>query len=405
MHLITGMMNYNFSGLGFQALVLLFLVVWTGFEARAQNISTIAGNGTAGSRGDGKIATIAEIDAQAGAAIDHEGNVYIADFNGNRIRKINTAGIITTIAGTGNPGFGGDGGSAVNARLFGPSGIAVDQKGDIYFADSYNQRIRKISVADGGVITTIAGTGANGYSGNGGPAIAAKLQSPTSVAIDGSGNIYFSDCDNNCIRKINAQGIISAFAGNAFAYGTSIGSCWGDGKAAIDAELNHPKGIAVDARGNVYFADCFNHRIRKVNTNGIITTIAGDGVADYGGDSAPATTAQLNYPNSVAVDAYGNLYISDHGNNRIRQVNTSGIITTVVGDGVAGYGGDGGFAQIARINNPGFVSVAPNGNLYFGDNANNRIRMVVFTATTMVNNIVVPAIKMQPINPSHVTTN
>lgn len=400
-YLIAVIMNNNFSNLAFQVVVVCVLIVFTGLSVRAQNIVTVAGTGYAGFNGDGKIATLAEIDGQTGAAIDPEGNVYISDFNSNRIRKISVSGIITTVAGTGTPGFSGDGGPATAAKIFGPMGLALDKSGNIYFADNYNQRIRKIDMANGN-IATIAGSGESGFAGNGAPATLAKFQSPEGIAVDANGNVYVSDCDNNCIRKIGTDGIIRAYAGNALGMGTGVGSCWGDGKAAVNAELNHPKGLTIDAQGNLYFADCFNHRIRKINTNGIITTVAGAGEAGYAGDGHIATAAALHYPVDVAVDQAGNLFISDHANHRIRMVNTQGYIATIAGTGELGFSGDGEQATLAKLANPGFVEIGSNGNLYIGDNDNNRVRMVMFNAATTVTNHAAPLMRAPNVT-SHAT--
>ncbi len=402
-YLIASIMNNNFSNLPLQVVVLLVLLVCTGLGVRAQNIITVAGTGYAGFNGDGKIATLAEIDGQTGAAIDQEGNVYISDFNSNRIRKVAPGGTITTVAGTGTPGFAGDGGPATAAKIFGPMGIALDKSGNIYFADNYNQRIRKINMASG-IISTIAGSGESGFAGNGAPATLAKFQSPEGIAVDAAGNVYVTDCDNNCIRKIGTNGIITAYAGNAIGKGTGLGNYSGDGKSALNAELNHPKGLTVDAQGNVYFADCFNHRIRKVNTSGIITTVAGEGNADYNGDGRAATSASLNYPVDVTTDAAGNLFISDHANHRVRMVNKQGTISTVAGNGQLGFGGDGELATLAKLANPSFVEIGSNGNLYIGDNDNSRVRMVIFSTATSVTNHAAPIMR-SPKAASHIATN
>ena len=396
-------MNNNYSNLIVQVVVLVCLGLWVGFEARGQNISSVAGTGHGGYNGDEKIATTAELHGFAGGVFDDHGNMYIADYYGQRIRKIDKEGIIHTIAGMGRPGFGGDGGPATEAKLFGPCSVALDKQNNLYFCDNYNQRVRKINLADG-TISTIAGTGSGGFNGNGGPAIVAQVQSPMGIAVDQSGNVYFSDCDNNCIRKINTQGIISNYAGNAYGHGTGGGGFWGDGKAAANAELNHPKGLAIDAGGNLYFADCFNHRIRKVSSNGIISTVAGEGASGFLGDEGAAINALLNYPNDVAVDRQGNLFICDHTNNRIRVVNNHGIITTIAGTGDKGFSGDGGPAKKALLANPSFVTVAPDGNLYIGDNDNERIRMVDLNMPNASNHSVSPIIKM-PALTGHATSN
>ena len=359
----------------------VILAMCGGYHSGAQNISTFAGNGNSGYNGEGILATKAEIYGQTGAAMDKAGNLYITDFNNNRIRKISTTGIITTIAGNEIPGYSGDGGMATDASLAGPSGIVVDAAGNVYFADRTNNRIRKINTL--GIISTIAGTGdaSGGYTGNGGPAIHAKLQSPGALAIDKEGNLYVADCDNNCIRKINTSGIITLYAGSAARAGTGRGAYSGDGGSAVLAQLNQPTGIAIDDAGNLFIADCFNHCVRKVSAKGIITTVAGNRNSGYSGDNGPARLAEISYPYGVAIDGRGNLFIGDHGNNRIRMVNKEGTITTVAGNGDAGYSGDGGSAIQAAINQPTFVYADNINNLYIGDNQNNRIRYISLTPT------------------------
>ena len=335
----------------------------------AQTIATIAGNGVATYSGDGSAATTASIAYPMGVCMDATGNFYIADNYNNCIRKINTSGIISTVAGTGTvAGFGGDGGQATAAMLNGPSAVAVDATGNIYIADLNNNRIRKVNTS--GVISTIAGTGVPGFSGDGGAATSAKLQSPFDVVVDASGNIVVADLANNRIRKINTSGVISTIAGH------SPGGYSGDGGAATSGNLNYPAEIAYDLSGNLYIVDNGNNVIRKVNTSGIITTVAGStsGAAGFGGDGGAATAALLNSPTGIAVDATGNLYISDGSNNRIREVHTSGIINTIAGNGTAGYSGDGGAAISAEISNPYSAVLDPAGNFYFADYANNRIR-------------------------------
>jgi len=255
-------------------------------------ITTVAGNGTPSYSGDGGAATSAGLNNPKGIAVDSSGNLYIADERNNRIRKVNTSGIITTVAGNGGVGNGGDSGLATSAQLYYPAGIAVDGAGELYIADSKNQRIRKVGAA--GIITTIAGNGNVGYNCANGAATGVGLHTPTGVALDGSGNLFIADYGNQCIRKV-AAGNITTVAGN----GTSSFS--GDGGPATSASLNYPTGIAVDSSGNLYIADYVNYRIRKVNISGTITTFAGNGAAGYTGDGGAATTAELYEPTGVAV--------------------------------------------------------------------------------------------------------
>ncbi len=341
---------------------------------QAQIISRFAGNGNNGYDGDGGEALNAQLDGPIAVTTDDSGNVFIADYYGNRIRKVTPAGIISTIAGTGGIGFSGDGGPAIEAVLSGPSGLATDHAGNLYFADCHNGRVRRINRE--GIITTIAGSGTGGYGGNGGKATQASFSEPTSVAVDEKGNIYVADCGNNCIRKITPAGIVLPYAGNAAGAGTGTGSFRGDNSSALAAELNHPRGMSFDAAGNMFFSDCFNNRVRKVSTAGIITTVAGNGQSGYDRDGVKANVAMLNYPQNVIVDATGNLFIADLGNNRIRQVSATGIISTVAGTGQAGYTGDDGLATQAQINEPSYVTFDRSGNLLICSKASNKVRRI-----------------------------
>ena len=344
---------------------LVFLVVVHGAHA-ATIITTVAGNGTRGFSGDGAAATGAQFDGIYGVAADAAGNLYIADLLNNRIRKVDTGGLISTVAGNGTQGFSGDGGAAASAALSGPQGVAVDGTGNLYIADWGNNRIRKVD--SGGVITTVAGNGTWGFSGDGGAAISAQLNGTAGVAVDDAGKLYIADWANNRIRRVDSGGGITTVAGN----GTQGFS--GDGGAATGAALNGPVGVAVDGAGNLYIADSNNHRIRKVDSGGVITTVAGNGTAGYSGDGGAATGAELNWPRGVAVDAAGTPYIADEVNNRIRQVDSGGIITTVAGDGTPGFSGDGGVATSAALWFPSGVAADAAGNLYIVDGGNNRIR-------------------------------
>ncbi len=332
------------------------------------NINTVAGTGTAGFSGDGSQATAAQLASPTGVAVDGAGNLYIADTQNDRIRMVAPGGVISTIAGIGTAGYTGDGASLATPQLTMPESVAVDSAGNLYIADTGNNRLRKVTTA--GVISTVAGTGTAGYSQDGGQATAAQLASPTGVAVDSAGNIYIADYGTARIRKVTmSTGVISTVAG------TGTAGFSGDGGAATSAKINLPFGVAVDSAGNIYIADTSNNRIRKVASGGTISTVAGTGTAGFGGDGAAATSAKLSSPYGVAVDASGNLYIADTGNNRIRMVTTAGIINTVAGN-TAGSGGDGGPATSAQLNNPTAVMVDAGGNLYIGDTSNNRIRLV-----------------------------
>jgi len=341
--------------------------------AAGQTVYTVAGSGTEGFSGDGGLATAAEFAYPTGVAVDSSGNIYIADNSNCRIRKVNTSGIISTIAGNGTPGFSGDGGLATAAQLNYPEGVALDKMGNLYIADHTNSRIRMVNTS--GIISTIAGSGAPGYLGDRGPAIKAQLRGPRGVAVAVNGDIYIADSDNNHIRKIDTQGIITTVAGDS----TGVGGYNGDGIPAIQAKVDLPYAISLDKTGNLYIADDVNNRIRMVNTAGIISTVAGVGTCGYSGDGGPAAGAPICAPLGLALDAAGNLFISDYFHGVIRKVNTSGVITTFAGDSIKGYAGDGGPATSAEFNSPEALAFDGSGNLYIADPYNMNIRKVVLT--------------------------
>jgi uncharacterized protein (TIGR03437 family) len=332
-------------------------------------ISTVTGCPPSTSlSGDGGPAASACLYDPRGVALDAAGNLYIADTGNARVRKVSTSGIITTVAGGGSA-QPGDGGAATSAYLGNIEGLALDAAGNIYFADWQGNRIRKVSPS--GIITTVAGSGNFGYSGDGGPAINASLSAPFAVAVDASGDIYIADYTNNRVRKVSASGIITTAAGNGNA-GYS-----GDGGPATSAQLNGPIGVAVDPSGDVYIADSQNYRIRKLSSNGAIATIAGNGGDGYSGDGGLATSAELAGPCGVALDAAGNLYIGDTGNGRVRVVSPSGIITTVAGSTwYGGYSGDGGPATAAQLDDPWGIAIGTTGLVYVADSGNSAIRLL-----------------------------
>jgi len=351
---------------------ILFKGDGTTSKNNASVIKTVAGDGTIGYSGDGGVATESQLHAPYGVTVDALGNLYIADMGNDCIRKVDREGVITTVAGNGIKGFNREGGIATSVQLNTPWAVTADATGNLYIADTLNHRIRKVDTD--GILRTVAGSGPvgqnnGGYSGDGGLATQARLNYPSDIAVDAEGNLYIADMFNLCIRKVDTNGLITTIAGN----GTSGFS--GDGGAATDAMISQIRGIDVDIAGNIYMTDYYNHRIRKIDIGGIITTVAGNGTVGYSGDGGAATQARLYYPHDVAVDAEGNLYISDIVNRRIRKVDTSGIITTIAGNGTAGYSGDGGAATKASIN-PASVAVDPLGNLYIAVNANHCIRKV-----------------------------
>ena len=331
-------------------------------------VNFIAGDGAIGYSGDGAAATSAGLIEPFSVAVDSSGNVYIDERADGRIRKVDTKGNIATIGGNGSLGFGGDNAAGTSAQLFLPMGVAVDTGGNVYIADTQNCRVRKL--ASGGTITTIAGNGGYSYSGDGGAATKAQLNAPQGAAVDAAGNFYIADTANHVVRKVAANGAISTLAGNGTA------GFGGDNGAAASAQLNSPTGVAVDGSGNVYIADSANSRVRKVSSAGSIATVAGNGTPGYSGDGSSAANAMLNFPVAVAVDTAGNLYIADTNNSAIRKVSTSGTISTVAGNGLQGYSGDQGPATAARLNDPQGVAVDSAGKLYIADTGNNRVRTV-----------------------------
>jgi sugar lactone lactonase YvrE len=335
-------------------------------------INTLAGDGFLS--GDGATATTSAINLPLGEATDAAGNLYFSDSGNNRIRKVDGAGNITTIAGTGTAGLLGDGGPAVNAQINNPATLTVEGAGNIVFADSDNNAIREINLSTG-AISTIAGTlGQGGYSGDGSAANAALLSSPKGLTFDANGNLYIADTGNNVIRRVNASnGIIDTVAGSGTPGFT------GDGNVATSGHFNAPWGIAVSADGSLYVADFYNNRIRKIDSAGMLSTVVGNGNASYSGDGGFATAATLNSPASVAVDAAGNLYIADSENNCIRKVNISGKIATLAGNGSVVFGGDGFDANLAGLYKPYSVYLDSAGNLFIADRLNLRIREVSAT--------------------------
>lgn len=336
-------------------------------------INNTAGT-TNGFSGDSGQATASKLNRPQGITSDTSGNIYIADRDNHRIRKISTSGIITTIAGSGATGLGlgsfsGDSGQATVAKLNSPTGVSLDTSGNIYIADKSNNRIRKISTS--GVITTIAGTGTASFSGDDGQATSATLNLPSGVENDIYGNLYIVDSGNHRIRKVDSSGVITTIAGT----GTSGFS--GDGGQATAAKLNAPLNIYASRDGFLFISDTNNQRIRKIDLSGVITTIAGSSsVASFSGDNGQATAAKLNFPNSIDFDGMGNMYIVDSGNHRVRKVDSSGIITTIAGSATSGSSGDGGQATLATLNSPSSLTFDLLGNFYISDFANDRVRKI-----------------------------
>ena len=343
--------------------------------AAAQQITTIAGNGYAGSDSVNVAATNAQLNKPTGLAYDSHFNLFVASSTDGVIRKINTAGVITTVCSGGATGLG-DGGSAYFANLSSPYAVACDQHNNLYIADYGNSRVRVIKAS--GIITTFAG---GGTGGDGSHATAAQLSGPTGLAIDPIGNLYIADGNNNCVRKVDTFGIITTIAGTMGSAGYS-----GDGGAATSAMLYNPMGLCFDTLGNLYIADCYNDCIRIVDTSGNINTFAGSiGSTTFSGDGGAATAASINLPTDVKSDIFGNIYIVDQGNNAIRKVNDSGIIRTAAGRGSPGFTGDGGAATNAKLYKPFGLIVVGKGNLLITDEYNERVRKVTSDTVKFAN--------------------
>jgi sugar lactone lactonase YvrE len=307
-----------------------------------------------------------------GLALDDNGDLYISDIGAHRVLKLDRKGRLTLIAGTGEGGFGGDGGPATEARLFAPHDLAFDSKGALLIADTYNHRIRRIDRH--GTITTVAGDGKAAYSGDGGPATQASLNTPQGVAFDGEGALLIADTFNHVVRRVDRDGKIATFAGTVPGHG-------GDGGDAKKAQINLTMAVAVAPDGAVYISDAANSRIRRVSPDGLIQTVVGYGPAQdtygggFAGDGGPPDKAKIFSATDLKFDAAGALYISDSGNNRIRLIR-AGVITTVAGSGRQGLGGDGGKALEAELNTPQKIAVAKDGSMFVADRANHRVRKV-----------------------------
>lgn len=341
--------------------------------SHGQTIVTVTGTGTSGYSGDGGPADVAQVNLPTSVTRDIYGNLYIADRFNHRVRRVDAVtGIITTIAGTGTAGYSGDGGPATAAQLDQPIGLAIEPGGTIYIADNQNDCIRRIDPS--GTITTYAGTGTVGDSGDGGPATAAQMFGPWGLALDGDNNLYIADRENDRVRRVDhATGIMTTVAG------TGVQGYSGNGGPATAAKFNKPISLALDTAGNLFIADEDNHRVRKVfASTGVVEKIAGNGTAGYNGDGIQAVGARLNYPSGVGVDNAGNVYIGDRANHRIRKVDPSGVISTIAGNGNVGFSGDGGNATSAMLNYPRNLFADGSGNIYFADTDNDRVRKVTF---------------------------
>ena len=341
--------------------------------SQGYTINTVAGGGSSDFSCNGESPMQAALGQTAGVAIDAAGDIYIADTSNSAICKV-SGGVITTVAGGNAQGYSGDGGPATSAELSEPSGVAVDTKGNVYIADTYNSVIRKVNSA--GIITTIAGNGTGGYSGDGGPATKAELDEPFGVTVDASGNVFIADTVNHVIRKVTTDGTITTFAGNGTIFYNK-----GDGVPATSTGISNATGVAVDAAGNLYIATNQGFLVLKVTPGGIISTVAGNGSSPDSGDGGPATQASVNGPQNVAVDSSGNVYITEAYSAVVREVQADGTINTIAGNGTTGFSGDGGPATSAEISTEDGIAVSGS-KIYIADLLNERIRVLTGGKTT-----------------------
>ena len=354
------------------SLLVAFLISTT--DSHGQIITTFAGNGygsgtgTGAYMGDHGMAIAAELNNPVAVAVDGAGNVYIADRDNNVVRKVNTSGVITTFAGTGVAGYSGNGAAATAAKLNKPYGLVSDAAGNVYISELGNHTVRRVSPA--GIINTYVGTGVAGYSGDSSSASLAKLNSPEGLAIDLSGNIYIADGGNNVIRKVTPGDVITTIAG------TGVPGVSGDNGSARSAQLHSPAAVAADAFGNIFIADYYNNVVRRVDASGRITTFAGNTIAGYTGDGAAANLAELYFPSGVSVDLYHNIFIADQGNNDIRKVDSTGRISLFAGSRTKGYYGDNGVPTLAQMRSPKGVTADGWGRVFIADYDNNVIRVV-----------------------------
>jgi trimeric autotransporter adhesin len=380
-------------------LLLLSFLFCSAF-VHSQNIYTVAGDVNQGFSGDGGLATSAfcELNTPEGVYVDRAGNIYIGDELNDVVRMVNTSGIINVFAGnhTLGAGYSGDNGPATNAQLNNPVGVCGDANGNIYIAEYGNNVIRKVNTS--GIISTIAGTGIRGFSGDSGQATAAQLFEPAFIHMDIHSNLYIAEIGNVRIRKVSASGIISTLAGNG-KYGYT-----GDGGLADTTELNGASGAYADSVGNIYIADASNERIRKVNTSGIISTVAGNGYNEYSGgfsgDGGPATDAELSQPADIHIDSSGNILITDSYNQRIRKIDASGTISTIAGNGKFGYSGNGGAATDAELNFAEGICIDSHGNIFFSDQSNQVVRAIAYSPLGLNNIENIASITIYP-NPAN----
>ncbi len=351
-------------------MIIFHLLPLISFQQSAALIHTEAGTGHAGYSGDGGLASKAALNEPFDICFGPHNEMYIADASNHCIRRVDQkSGLITTVAGCGSKGYSGDGGGATIAKMNEPYGVAADSRGNLFIVDRLNAAVRYVD-AKTGIISTLAGNGTSGYKGDGEPAKFAQLKEPNGLALDARGNLYIADVSDNRIRKVDLKTkIITTICG------TGIRKFSGDGGLAVHASIDGARAVDVDRSGNIYICEREGNRIRKIDIHsGNIHTIAGTGAAGYSGDNGPALQAALNEPKWVSVDAYGNVFVVDTENHCIRRIDQkTGIITTVAGDGKQGESGDGSAAKEARMNRP-HGCVVHHGILYIADTENHRVR-------------------------------
>ena len=333
--------------------------------AASQRFPVQAGTGVQGFSGDGGPAVDAQLAVPSAVFVDVDGNITIADTSNDRVRLVESDGTIRTLAGTGDRASTGDGGPATEAALNSPTALFVDGDGNIFVAEWTGHRIRKISPS--GTITTAVGVGAHGFQGDGGLSTESNIWSPSAIYVDGQRNLYIAEWGNNRIRKVTAGGTVTTLAG------TGIAGFTGEGGPATDARINNPNGIFVDTSGNVYFSDLGNQRVRRITTDGRIETVVGDGTPGFSGDGGPATDASISNPAGLFLDAAGNLYLVDSGNGRIRRIDPSGTITTVVGGAVSEPDAAMSPTDLA-LKGPTSLFVDAAGDLFVAEGSGHRVR-------------------------------
>ena len=350
-------------------------------RATAQNSPIFAGTGKPGYSGDGLPATVARVRVPSDVFAAADGSIYIADTGNDRIRRVEPGGTIQTIAGNGQRVYSNDGGTATQVGIMSPCSVVVDGVGNVYFAEWTGHRVRKIDVT--GRITTVAGNGESGYVGENLPATETSLWTPSRVFLDGKGNLYIAEWGAHRIRIVNSKGIISTVVG------TGEKGFSGDGGPATEARLDRPNGLFVTRKGEIYISDLGNNRVRRVDTEGVIHTVAGNGKSEFKGDDGPATDAALNAPAGIFVDDAGNLYISDTRNGKVRRVDPSGTISTLVFGLISE--GQNGESQRTPLRNPNSVFVDRNGHIYISDGTMNTVIRIPNDAAPTVLAVAEPA--------------